>query len=605
MTLCACGNENNSTSTDDSSSVERVADNRGLSTQDYTFMNLSGTDSLGRRVENKDNYRDGTHYVGIFYSLWLGQHSESQSDVYDSQVLLNTEDGTMRLLSPEDSADTKLNQFHFYSKPLFGYYNMQDPYVITRHIEMLTMAGLDYLCFDATNSIIYPEVCEVFFKTIQSFKDAGYNVPKLMFYTNSNSGTTVAKIYNQYYANGIYDDLWFEPNGKPMIVGITSDNGGSSDQNYNNPEGYADNIGQKFRDYFDVKESQWPFLNFKVQENALPWMSWRYPQEVHSLTKSISVSVAQHDPTFVNYSDKGAASSRGYDYKTNTVYENYEAGQNFANEWQTVFDKDESIENVLVTGWNEWMAIKTFDGNKVNMCDGFSEEYSRDIEPMDGSCKDNFYMQLAANIRNYKLTAAKHYKYLKLNIDMTDESLSQWNGVTSHYLDFNGDVIKRDFKGAAGSVYYTDNSNRNDITDIKVVHGKEYLYFLVETKDDITSYNGTDKNWMTILINTHNATKSFEGYDFIINRSPLTDGNTSIEKSNGGYDWTNSGVAEYKVLGNKILYKIPLEKLGLTENNCYIEFKVTDNITKPDDIMNYYVSGDSAPIGRLSYTYGY
>ena len=50
---------------------------------------------------------------------------------------------------------------------------------------------------------------------------------------------------------------------------------------------------------------------------------------------------------------------------------------------------------------------------------------------------------------------------------------------------------------------------------------------------------------------------------------------------------------------------VPLSALGLTAESCHIEFKVSDNVTKCDDIMDYYVSGDSAPIGRLSYSYGY
>ena len=38
--------------------------------------------------------------------------------------------------------------------------------------------------------------------------------------------------------------------------------------------------------------------------------------------------------------------------------------------------------------------------------------------------------------------------------------------------------------------------------------------------------------------------------------------------------------------------------------NLAIEFKVSDNVTNYDDIMDYYVTGDSAPIGRLSFSYG-
>ena len=54
-----------------------------------------------------------------------------------------------------------------------------------------------------------------------------------------------------------------------------------------------------------------------------------------------------------------------------------------------------------------------------------------------------------------------------------------------------------------------------------------------------------------------------------------------------------------------MLCAVPLSALGLTSDSCYIQFKVTDNVQNPGDIMDYYVTGDSAPIGRLSYAYGY
>ena len=49
---------------------------------------------------------------------------------------------------------------------------------------------------------------------------------------------------------------------------------------------------------------------------------------------------------------------------------------------------------------------------------------------------------------------------------------------------------------------------------------------------------------------------------------------------------------------------MPLKALGLKDSKSLsLKVKVTDHITNPQDIMDYYVSGDSAPIGRLSYDY--
>ena len=118
--------------------------------------------------------------------------------------------------------------------------------------------------------------------------------------------------------------------------------------------------------------------------------------------------------------------------------------------------------------------------------------------------------------------------------------------------------------------------------------------------------NGTDLNWMNVLINTDNsAGKSFSGFNYIINRSPKADGTTSIEFSKGGYMWDVKGSAKYVIKENVMQISIPLSVLGITADSCAIQFKVADNVTEYDDIMNYYVTGDSAPIGRLGYSYGY
>lgn len=45
--------------------------------------------------------------------------------------------------------------------------------------------------------------------------------------------------------------------------------------------------------------------------------------------------------------------------------------------------------------------------------------------------------------------------------------------------------------------------------------------------------------------------------------------------------------------------------LGFPRKILAFEFKVADNVTQYTDIMDYYISGDSAPIGRLNYAYGY
>ena len=109
---------------------------------------------------------------------------------------------------------------------------------------------------------------------------------------------------------------------------------------------------------------------------------------------------------------------------------------------------------------------------------------------------------------------------------------------------------------------------------------------------------------MNLFISAGDTENSFAGFNYVVNRKPGADGVTSVEKSAGGYSWTETGKAEYFVSGNKIVYKIPLSLLGLSSDRVELSFKITDNVQKPDDIMDYYVTGDSAPIGRFGYAYG-
>ena len=58
---------------------------------------------------------------------------------------------------------------------------------------------------------------------------------------------------------------------------------------------------------------------------------------------------------------------------------------------------------VMVTGWNEWIAGRFGKpGGPPEFVDQFDQEFSRDIEPMQGGHGDNYYWQLISNVRRYK-----------------------------------------------------------------------------------------------------------------------------------------------------------------------------------------------------------
>ena len=584
MLLSACNKSNNPKKPD----FERVDDERDISVQEYTVNNISAIDMYDRVTLTGDE-RKQDKKVGVFYHVWHGTHDTGIFDI--TQLLENDPDS---LYDPNGNANSPLKAFHYWGEPLYGYYHSSDPWVITRHVELFTMAGVDYLVYDLTNTVIYTDAINAIFAVLDKYQKQGFNVPKVAFYTNSASGQTMKRCYDLWYKDGKYSNLWYSMDGEhPLIIGQVDDlYRVCSEDEYN-----------EITSLMQIRESQWPDATRFNKREGFPWMDWDYPQLNYSGT--ISVSLAQH-PGMRMSDGSGTNHGRGFDYET---FQNDEArtreGTNVEGQWKTVFDNYDSINNVFVTGWNEWIAQKMVDGeDRVFFVDTFNEPYSRDMEMMRDGYGDNFYLQFSRNIKKYAFSEAKHYIYDTHTIDINDFSASNWEGVKSIYRDFEGDAMERDFYRADRADRYYDSTNRNDIVNTLVTHDENNLYIRVETKDDITSPINGDTAWMNVMISLGENKNSFASYSYIINRT-REGSKASIEKINEEFLTNKVGECEFAYQGNVIQYSIPLSLINRDKENFNVGIKICDNIQYQNDIQDYYVSGDSAPIGRLSYSYGY
>ena len=144
----------------------------------------------------------------------------------------------------------------------------------------------------------------------------------------------------------------------------------------------------------------------------------------------------------------------------------------------------------------------------------------------------------------------------------------------------------------------------NIITKTTITHDNTNLYVKVETKENLTVRDANDKNYMNIYINSKKNEDSFNGFDFVINRSCLNN-KASIERLRSDFKTEKVGECDIVIKDNVLQVAIPLKTLGLNGNNCNLSLKVTDNLKDEKDILDYYVSGDVAPLGRLGYEYGY
>lgn len=591
-------------------------DTRGLTPQEYSVANLTAVDDYGRTITVADPTNADKKYVGLFYFTWLG--SQGMSGIYDVSKLEDLGEDSPLYDTDDTTGQSPTHQFHFMSEPLYGYYSMRDEWVIARHVELLTLADIDYILFDYTNSVTYNDVVTLILQTLDKFYQQGWDVPKVGFYTNTQSATTVRNIYNTFYTSSEYSHLWFRFDGddRPVIVGVSTANGGASDQT----DG-ALSTSDSLYEFFNFYEAQWPSTGKVNDEKGLPWLQWGTP--VPNLNGNISVSVAQHSSESPYFSEQRPSSSRGYD--GSSVQEDWWLGQNFEWQWDNAlaYAEADMVQNIFVTGWNEWTAIKYVTGDEqggagstsgwtgrdVFFVDGYNAEYSRDIE-MGKEFGDSFYLQMVSNVRDFKTNEATKYRMATKTIeDISD--LTQWNNVFVEYADFAGDAMARDGENAANVAHsYIDNSNRNDIVSIKVIHDDTYVYFYVETQDDITAHEDGDEGWMNLLISAGDTSNSFAGFNYIVNRHPGENGATSVEKYSGSdYNWASAGEAETYVSGNVIVYKIPLSAIGLTADNVSFSFKVADNVQFDmqeelgKHILDFYISGDSAPIGRFGYAY--
>lgn len=598
-------------------------------------------------------------YVGIFYFLWLG---DDIGGIYDISKLLEQYDPydlNNPLWALENAANynkkiSPRNGFHYFEEPLYGYYRSTDKWVIRRHLELLTLAGIDFLYLDFTNANIdknnkviniYKDATIALMDTILEMQAEGFEVPKIVPIccnpdTDKNETVRTQRttkviewVYDNYYAadNFKYQSCWFtadktrNPSGKPLLVTYSFD------------KKYLTN--QAVADAFRIRNVVWPTaVTAGSYENGFPWMDYSFPQKNYN--GIMNVSVAQHidgnwsSEAFLarnrknaeyKYRGRGAMPNQTYAYQTDSV-EGALAATNFLSEWDNVhnYGGSDEVWMVTVTGWNEWVAQK-LDLNEVyaTFVDTFNIAFSRDIEMMRdaGGYGDTYFLNLVENVRKFKYEdggkASSAAMWMRQTVDY--KNISAWDNVKAKYIDFTGDAVNRNAKSIANKYTYTDNTARNDIDYIKIANDSEYLYVLAATKDNVTAYEQGDKGWMNLWISVDGA-DGWSGYDFVINRT-LNGEVTSIERLKTNADGeivatTLDFKADIHTEGKFVAYRIPLEALGVTSAN-EIGVKVSDNIfagTKTEtndgvgvysfgDIFAFYCGGDCAPAGRLNYSY--
>lgn len=545
--------------------------------RDLASDTWTATDALGRTLPGFEECgppREGK-VVGLFYFIWLGQHSTSGPHDISRITAEN----------PDDPQWGPVHHFHHWSEPELGYYVSTEEWVIRHHARMLANAGVDVIIFDVTNSFTYGnaymKLCEVYAR----MRSEGWRTPSIAFIAHSHEERTVERLYEEFYSRGLHRDLWFIWRGKPLILA--------------NPEKMREDL----RDFFTFRHS-WAWSNpggwFGDGRDKWPWLD-NWPQTAgwyeEGIPEQVSVSAAQHPTSNIGRSHRDNRQPPPEEFRS-------AEGLYFAQQWDRALEIDPQF--IFITGWNEWVAQRFIaDGKGIGLLgrrldagesffvDQYDQEYSRDIEPMKGGHTDSYYYQMVANIRRFKGVREPERASGPKTIRI-DGRFADWTLVRPEYRDWIGDAEHRDSAGWNESVRLVNTSGRNDIVRLKAACDSANVYFYAETKDDISPTDGPD--WMRLLIDSDCDPKTgWMGYDFQVSGGEL--------KSLGGERGTDGTRVSYRTDGKRMELAVPRSALGMEGRRVRLDFHWADNAPLTDDINAFALSGDHAPDRRFNYRF--
>ncbi|MCL2349098.1 MAG: hypothetical protein FWC50_12665 [Planctomycetaceae bacterium] len=537
----------------------------------------AGIDALGRTLPMTGEVPPlrGDRTVCLFYFLWQGQHGTAGPYNISKIVAEHPE----AIFDAEHPAWGPVHAFHHWGEALFGYYTSDDTWVLRKHVQILTDAGIDFLIVDATNGSGYTTQALKLMAILDEYQKQGWNVPKIAFYTNSASGQTINQLYQAIYKKNLYPNVWFHWEGKPLIVG--------------HPEECNDEI----KHFFRIKKSQWPNEG-KYHNDGFPWIAFERPQHVfknaNGENEIVNVSTAQHDGTIrfsssAFYGDQSNHTKSFHNGKNDPEKDAVLYGYNFVEQFEFALKQDPKI--IFITGWNEWIAMR-FKNMAPNEPVGFVDlcdlNNNRDIEPMQDGYGDNYYMQMIDFVRQYKGVGP------------------QQSGKKAIYRDYVNDTVDRDAAGY-GTFHYTNKTGRNDIAEMQVTCDSSNICFEVKTVGPISPK--TDPNWMTLFLNVDKPNgdmPNWEHYQFVINRVAPKENQAVLERSTGGWHWEQPATVDCNVDciadGNQMRIIVPRKLLGFENKPVELQFKWADNY-QPDNLFSFYTDGDAAPLGRLNYVF--
>ena len=337
-----------------------------------------GSNKLGCDISNR------TDVIGICYSMWFNAifgDGDSPVETWYNVPELTDKYGFSAQYGFGKNGDqhNAVTAFHFWSKPAQGYYRSSDKNAIRNNMTLLYNAGVDFIILDYTYAtspgydvgtspwtsyIEKPSIALL--DTIMEMRAEGLGTPYVVFWLGSEN--MFDQIYDQFYGVDKWQDCFVYWDGKPFIMNW------EKTKTLKNFDKFT--VRSMYGLRGKAKTGQWSYLEIS-NDKTVSYDSNKNPEHV-------SVAVATQE----TYMSLPTAHGRN--------------GGKFWNEqWQTAFKVHPKI--VTVTWWNEWCAqLYYVDNVGYIFTDNYNQEYSRDIEPMEGGHGDQYYKWLCQYISDYR-----------------------------------------------------------------------------------------------------------------------------------------------------------------------------------------------------------
>lgn len=269
--------------------------------------------------------------------------------------------------------------FHYWAKPALGYYSSDDKEVIRTHMTQLYEMGADYIIIDNTNASIdwkknsdwnlfITRPCRALLNTIVEMREEGLKTPYVVFWSaaDTKKGWSVAEeTYDQFISKEKWKDCFVYWEGKPFMLITGSPTGKPSCEITVRRQWGLDPM---------PAAGVWSFLNIK----NVPTL------DADGFVEQTCVCAAVQE----TYMTEPTAHGRNHGI---FMYE----------QWKNAFDYRPKA--ITITWWNEWCAQLFYDGNgNPRFVDNYTQEFSRDIEPMEGGHGDMYYQWTKQYIAAYK-----------------------------------------------------------------------------------------------------------------------------------------------------------------------------------------------------------